>query len=54
MDGRDEGLRKEGDLDLGPQQYRQELEKRLAARRDELMAEFEAQAAAAKKAKLGP
>ena len=48
------GLRMEGDLDLDPQQYKQELEKRLLARRDELMAEFEAQAAAAKKAKLGP
>ena len=54
MDGLDQGLRKEGYLDLGPQQSSQELDKRLLARRDELMAEFEAQAAAAKKAKLGP
>ena len=54
MAGQDDGLCKDGDHDMDPQQYRQELEKRLVARRDELMAEFEAQAAAAKKAKLGP
>ena len=54
MDGPGDGLRKEGGQDMDPQQYKQELEMRLLARRDELMAEFEAQAAAAKKAKLGP
>ena len=52
-DGQDDGLRKDGDLNMDPQQHKQELEKRLLARRDELTAEFEAQAAAAKKAKLG-
>ena len=39
---------------MEPQQYRQELERRLLVRREEPVAEFEAEAAAAKKAKLGP
>ena len=42
------------DFDMDPQQFRHELDKMMEARRAELLAEFEASAAAAKKAKTGP
>ena len=42
------------DFNMDPQQLRHELDKRLEARKAELLAEFAANAAAAKKAKTAP